>query len=389
MAYTTLTATCLRGFEDILETEIKALPNVRNIKKDHQAIVFQTNEPQITMIHANLRLRTAISILEPIAQFRAESANELYDRIYEIKWQNYLNQNQTLAIQSVTNSRLFTHSHFISLKAKDAIVDRFRDNTGGRPSVDIENPDLRLHLRIDHRNQCTISRNSSGQPLFKRGYRTRTTKAPLNEVLAAGLVLLTGWQPIEPLIDPMAGSGTIPIEAALIALNIAPGLFREQFGFMDWHDFDEFSFQEIRNQLLTEANQSIDKTKSLPIFASDSSPIATDIMAENIGQAGLKQKITIQTLPFDQLKPPTESGIMIMNPPYGERIKKQDIDSFYSMIGDTLKKNFIGYTAWIFSGNPEALKHIKLASQKRISLQNGPIDCMYQSYQIYAGSKTV
>lgn len=387
MAQTTLIVTCLKGFEDILAAEIQALPNTSHVKKDHQAVVFQTSDLKRTIIQANLCLRTAIAVLEPIGQFYVESANELYNQIYEIEWQNYLNSNQTFAIHSTTNSRFFTHSHFVSLKAKDAIVDRFRDQSGARPTVNIENPDLRLHLRIDHRNQCTISRNSSGEPLFKRGYRTRTTKAPLNEVLAAGLVLLTGWQPTTPLIDPMAGSGTIPIEAALLALGIAPGLFRENFGFMDWHDFDEYSFQEIRNQLLTEANQSIAQTDSLPIFGSDSSPIATDIMVENIGQAGLKNKITIQTLPFDQLKAPAQTGTIIMNPPYGERMKKQDIDSFYSMIGDTLKKNFIGFTAWIFSGNPEALKHIKLSSQKQIPLRNGPIDCMYQCYQIYAGSK--
>lgn len=387
-----LTATCMRGFEELLADEIEDLGDAAPITQlhvDRQAVRFATeteNGPAL-LYHANLRLRTAIAVLEPLASFRVYDADDLYKKVYELPWERYLDARQTFAIQSSVHSRLFTHSHFVSLKMKDAVVDRFRDRSGARPSVELNRPDLRLHIRIEE-DRCTISRNSSGDPLFKRGYRSRVGEAPLNEALAAGLILLSGWnwKNAEPLVDPMTGAGTIPIEAAWVALKVAPGLFREQFGFMNWPDHQDSLFQSIRNDLLRKANKNIAATPELPIFASDSSPVATDLAAENFGNAGLEGKITLQTKPFDQLKLPVDHGTIIMNPPYGERMKKHDIDNFYKMIGDTMKKNFAGFTAWIFSSNIEALKHVHLASSKRIALRNGPLDCMFQRYELYSGS---
>lgn len=385
------TATCMRGFEEVLADEIEDLADVAPLEElqvQRQAVRFAVSpeHSKALLYHANLRLRTAMAILEPIASFRVRNAEELYRKIYEIGWEDYLDASQTFSIQSTTSSRLFTHSHYVSLKMKDALVDRFRDRTGHRPSVELNRPDLRLHIRIEN-DYCIVSRNSSGEPLFKRGYRSRVGEAPLNESLAAGLILLTGWKTGEPLVDPMTGAGTIPIEAAWIALNVAPGLFREHFGFMNWKNYEDSLFQKIRDDLLRKANKNIAATPELPIFASDSSPTATALADENFGNAGLDGKITLQTKPFDQLKLPVDHGTIIMNPPYGERMKKHDIDSFYRMIGDTMKKNFPGFTAWIFTSNAEALKHVHLSASRRIPLRNGPLDCMLQRYELYSGSR--
>jgi len=399
-----ITITCLARFENVLAKEIELLQeslqgqvSVEKITIDHQAVRFQTDNAIAFMYHANLRLRTAITVLLPITSFRANSADELYQKIYDINWQNYFNDQQTFAIQSSTHSKLFTHSHFVSLKVKDAIVDQFRDRTGRRPNVELKEPYLRLHVRIEE-NRVTVSRNSSGNPLFKRGYRSRRVEAPMNEVLAAGLVYLSQWldkatpgdsKSVMPLVDPMTGGGTIAIEAAWMLLDIAPGLFRESFGFMNWPEYDDDLFQSIRNELLDIANTNLAQNPTLPIHASDSSPTATDKANENFANAGLEGKITLQTKPFDQLKLPVDHGMIIMNPPYGERMKKNDIDNFYAMIGQTLKQNFQGFTAWIFSANEDALHNIKLARSKRMELRNGPLDCTYQRYEVYSADADV
>lgn len=373
-----LIAKTFQGLEPVLAVELERL-GAREITVLNRAVGFEGDKRLI--YSANLNLRTALRILKPIHFFNAENDRGLYKGVQDLDWREHLDVRGTLAVDAVVQSDFFNHSQYAALKTKDAIVDQFRDRLGTRPSVDTERPSLRVHLHIAG-NECTVCLDSSGDSLHKRGYRLNKIEAPLNEVLAAGLVLLSGWEGKSNFLDPMCGSGTIVIEAASIARSIAPGFNRKDFGFFRWKDFDQALWDAVKKE-------AIDKT-TVPgnaIIGSDISAQAVEIAKKNIGRARLAESITLKKTPFEELEPPDNNGTIIINPPYGERIKEEDIGAFYKMIGDCLKKRFAGYDAWILSANAEALKHVGLRPCRKLTLFNGPLLCKFQKYSLYEGSK--
>jgi putative N6-adenine-specific DNA methylase len=274
-------------------------------------------------------------------------------------------------------SKIFTHSKYAALKVKDAVVDQFRARFGIRPSVNVENPDLRVHLFI-YEDQCTVYLDSSGESLHRRGYRQEGHLAPLNEVSAAGLVLLSGWDKKTPLADPMCGSGTIVIEAALLANNIAPGMYRREFGFMKWKDYDETLWDTVYDEALSAAAYC-----DTPVAGSDISDKAIKVAIGNLGRTTLGKAVSFSQSPFQELSLPPGPGTIITNPPYDERIKVASIRELYKMIGDTCKKNCKGYTAWVLSASSEGLKAIGLRPDKKVRIYNGALECGYNQYKIY------
>ena len=373
-------AKTFRGLEDILAEELEDLGALK-VQKKTRMVEFVGDK--MLMYKANFHLRTALRILKPIAEFKVKDENELYTSIQTIDWSKIFSITETFAIDSVVNSDHFSHSKYVALKTKDAIVDQFRDKFGKRPNVDTDNSDIRLNVHISN-DICTISLDSSGDSLHKRGYRIKTTKAPLNEVLAAGMILLSGWDKKSTFIDPMCGSGTILIEAAMIANGIPPGIYREKFGFETWNDFDSELFEEIQEEEY-EAEGS-----EIQVLGSDVSEIAIRFAKQNIANASLGKKINLLIKPIEGYHPPDpENGVVISNPPYGERIKKNEINNFYKVLGDTFKSSFKGYTVWILSNNFEAIKNVGLHPTKKITLFNGPLECKFLEYKIYEGSKKV
>jgi putative N6-adenine-specific DNA methylase len=287
-----------------------------------------------------------------------------------------------LAIHTSLSTDLFNHSQYISQKVKDAIVDRYRDKFGRRPSVDTVNPHLSIAIHIV-RNEVNVSFDSSSESLHRRGYRTEQTLAPINEVTAAGMIMLTGWDGKGAFVDPMCGSGTILIEAALYAKNIAPGLFKKQFGFMHWKNFDKILWQVV----VEEAKAAIKETDTI-FIGSDKTFKAIEIARANATRAGLDEDIRLSNKRFEEVKPPQGvTGLVVMNPPYGERLPIEEIGPFYKQIGDKLKQDFDGYTAWIISSNVSALKKVGLAASQRLTLFNGPLECKYYKFELYKGSK--
>ena len=381
-----MTAQTMHGLEEVLRTELVQL-GAREVVRHNRAVSFRGDLG--TMYKANLCLRTAIRILVPIETFSARSNEELYHGIKEMLWEEFMEVNDTLAIIVTLNTPFFTHTQFTAQKAKDAIADRFRERTGKRPSVDRDRPTLRIHIHINQES-CVVSLDSTGGSLHMRGYRDHTNLAPINEVLAAGMVLLTGWDKESPLVDPMCGSGTILIEAALIAANIPPGYYRESFGFQRWRDFDE----TLWNTIYAGAISRINSKKPVILGGEISSNVARKAIA-NIHEAKLEDTITIRNTAFADLEPPVVVGyrpmgkpILIMNPPYGERMDKdEDINALYKSIGDTLKKRWAGYDAWIITSNLTAAKHIKLTPRPKIQLFNGALDCRFMRYELYSGSR--
>ncbi len=371
-------AKTLTGLEETLASELRAL-GAEKVEAKHRSVRFRAS--QATMYRANLCARTALRILMPVATFRVRNEEHLYDRVRALDWGNFMSVDATLAVDSVVSSPHFRHSKYVALKTKDAIVDRFRQEFHRRPSVDVVRPDLRVNVHIAQET-CTISIDSSGDSLHKRGYRLQKHIAPLNEVLAAGLVLLSGWDGATPFLDPMCGSGTIPIEAAMIAGNIAPGLGRKHFGFMTWPDFDSLVWERA----LEEARADI-CTGSQIVFASDKSERACVVAEANIKRAGLEARINLSRADFADLPAPPAPGILVMNPPYGERMRPADIFDAYHRVGDTLKQNFAGYDAWILSSNRQALKHVGLRATKKLTVFNGPLECRFQKFSMYTGSK--
>ncbi|MEM6380361.1 MAG: class I SAM-dependent RNA methyltransferase, partial [Bacteroidota bacterium] len=366
------------GLEDTLAAEVNALGG-KHIYISNRAVIFEGSKKQL--YRANLELRTAIRVLQVMEEFKATNEQQLYDRIKAVNWPHYFDLSQTFAVTSVVGSHHFKHSQYVALKTKDAIVDRFREEFGKRPNVNLLTPHMRININIQGKN-CTLSLDSSGESLHKRGYRIQTVKAPINEVLAAGMVLLSGWKGERPLLDPMCGSATIPIEAAMVARNIPPNLNREDFGFKNWKNYDETTWKEV----LASAKEQI-KTSEVPIFAQDKNLRAIKISDENIYEAGLQDAIQLEKKDFLRSEPPAENGVIIMNPPYDERLSNVDIEQFYKKIGDHLKQNYQGYEAWMISSNLPALKAFGLRSSKKITLYNGPLECKYQKYELYQGSK--
>jgi len=372
-----MVAKTLFGIEAVLADDLAAL-GASDIKPLNRAVSF-TGDTRL-LYRSNFHLRTALKILIPIHESELKDENQLYDYIRSISWEKYLGVDDTLAIEVALKSDLYTHSQFVAQKIKDAVVDQFRDKYGRRPSVDLESPHVRINAYIRNKTS-TLSLDSSGDPLYRRGYRFRQGPAPLNEVLAAGLIKLTGWKSV-PLVDFMCGSGTIPVEAAMMAAEIPPGALGRGYGFQKWRDYDKDLFQEIAHEKKWYSN----KTR-LPVYASDISPETIRLAMSHARNARVVDQINFQTCHFNDYVPPSEPGIVLINPPYGERIIPDDINSLYAEIGDKLKKSFQGYTAWIFSGNPDALKNVGLKPGKKIPMFNGQLACRFISYSLYSGSK--
>lgn len=373
-----MVAKTLFGFEDLLEKELTQL-GAQNVKKGVRNVSFVGDKG--FMYKANLGLRTAIKILKPIHSFKVYNEQDLYNNIYKMPWENYLKSSGSLAVDATIHSHLFKHSLFIALKTKDAIVDRFRDNTGQRPNVDLKFPDLKINVHVD-RNQCTISLDTSGDSLHKRGYKTATNIAPINEVLAAGMIMLSGWDGQSDFMDPMCGSGTMLIEAAMIACNIPPNLMRKEFAFERWQDWDVDLFEKIEESLLKKTRDFHHK-----IVGYDKAPSAVYKAKDNVKNAQLDDFITVKHEDFFKTqKGGNEKLHMVFNPPYGERLNI-DMQAFYKSIGDTLKQNYPGTDAWFITSNLDALKHVGLRPSRKIQLFNAKLESRLVKYVMYEGSK--
>ena len=370
-----LIAKTFMGLEPVLAKELTQL-GANNVQIGRRMVSFIGDKEM--MYRANFQLHTAIRILKPIRHFKAKSADDVYEEIKKIDWTQYLEPEKTFAVDSVVFSEEFRHSKFVSYKVKDAIVDYFREKTGKRPNISVANPDIRLNMHIaeDH---CTLSLDSSGESLHRRGYRQESVEAPLNEVLAAGMILLSGWQGDTDFIDPMCGSGTLPIEAALIAKNMAPGLFRKEYAFEKWPDFDADLFDEIYN------DESQEREFKHHIYGYDIDTKAVNTARLNVKAAGLTSIITIDQQDFKDFTQPQSKSIMITNPPYGERISTPDLLGTYRMIGERLKHQFKGNDAWILSYREECFEQIGLKPSIKIPLYNGSLECEFRRYQLFDG----
>ncbi len=380
-------AQTLHGLEDVLRTELVKL-GARDTERHNRAVSF-TGDLGF-LYKANFMLRTAVRVLVPIASFQARNAEEFYMGVKRIRWDAHMANTDTFLIKCNLNARWADNSQFLALKAKDAIVDRFREKTGRRPSVYLHDPTLRIHIHVVNEH-CTVSLDSSGGSLHERGYRQDTNAAPLNEVLAAGMVLLSGWDRQMPLVDPMCGSGTLLIEAALLAANIPPGYYRAKFGFELWPDFDADLWEKIRGAMIERITDA-----SPVLLGGDINRITLRKAQDTVRAAKLEDAITLRHSAFADLEAPEGQGMLIMNPPYGERMDQhgigrasddEEIDALYTMIGDTLKHRWSGWTAWVLTSNLEAAKRIRLTPGKRVQLYNGPLDCRYFRYDLYAGSR--
>ena len=374
-----MVATTMFGLEEVLATELTNL-GAQNVVVGVRNVSFVGDKG--FMYKANIALRTAIRILKPIKRFKVFDEDDLYKKIQLIEWERFMTVDSTFAIGAVVNSKNFTtNSHYISLKSKDAIADYFRHKYHKRPNVDVKHPDLKIHVHIQ-KDFCSISLDSSGDSLHKRGYRNLTNIAPINEVLAAGLVLLSGYTGDCNFIDPMCGSGTILIEAAMIANNIPANINRKEFGFENWEDYDEDLYFKIQDSLLKKITSSHFK-----IMGFDKAPSAVRKAKENIENANLSEFIGVHHINFfNSAKEVFGKTTILFNPPYGERLDI-NINEFYKNIGDTLKGGYPDSTVWFITSNKEAIKHVGLRTSKRIPLKNGDLDCVYVRYDIYEGSK--
>jgi putative N6-adenine-specific DNA methylase len=378
-----LTATTQFGLESLLAEELKEL-GAEIVKVGSRAVEFTGD--QSLLYNTILWSRLSMRVLQPFAQFSAPDEKALYEAVYDIDWLEYIGPGQTFAITAVVNKSSFEHSLYVAQLTKDAIVDQFRERTGERPNVDARNPHIRLHLRMLE-NEVTLSLDAAGESLHRRGYRRGTNDAPLNEVLAAGLVRLSGWDGKQPFIDPLCGSGTLLIEAGLIAQRIAPGLFHTgTFGFENWKDFDSDLWERLREEA---RRQRLEEPQAY-IAGSDIDPYVIEAAAENIEAAGLDDCIRLSVRDVAKATPPANqpAGIVVTNPPYGERIgEESEMEALYKTIGDTLKTNFQGYEAYIFTGNQAASKRVGLKPARRMPLFNGPIECRLLKYELYWGSR--
>lgn len=380
-----MVAKTLFGFEEILAKEIRNLGG-GNVVEGVRSVSFEGDTG--FMYKANLCLRTAIKIIKPIHSFSVRNENELYKGIYRMNWSEYLSVDTTFAIDTTVKSDNFTHSLYVSQKVKDAIVDKFRDTEGKRPSVDVKHPDLRINIHL-HKDRCNVSLDSSGKSLHQRGYRIATNIAPINEVLAAGLLLLSGWDGQCDFLDPMCGSGTMLTEAAMIACNIPVNINRKEFAFEKWDDFEEDLFDKIVESQLKKTREFHHK-----IMGYDKAPSAVRKAKENIENANLEDYITVERKNFFETIKPTEGKLhMVFNPPYGERLDRSaldsdfDVEAFYADIGDTLKQEYPGTEAWFITSNLEALKFVGLRPSRKIKVFNSHLESRLVKYIMYEGSK--
>ncbi|MDA8596523.1 THUMP domain-containing protein [Flavobacteriaceae bacterium] len=375
-----MTATTLYGLEEVLANELKNL-GAQDVKQGNRSVTFVGDMG--FMYKANMALRTAIRILKPIQKFKARDEEDLYKKVKQIRWDKYLDKDGSFLINAaIHQTQVSNNSHFVTLKTKDAIADYFREKFGQRPDVDAKYPDLVIHVHIS-REFCTISLDSSGASLHKRGYRTSTNIAPINEVLAAGMLLLAGYTGDQNLIDPMCGSGTILIEGAMIANNIPANINRKHFGFENWKDYDEDLFFKIQDVLLNKITSS-----PFRIMGFDKAPSAVRKAQENVKNANLSEFVGIHHVNFFLSQKEVFGRTMVMfNPPYGERLQVDEIENFYRNIGDTLKKSYPETTVWFITSDFDALKHVGLRTSRRIALKNGPLDCKLVRYDMYEGSR--
>ena len=366
------------GFEEILAKELQQL-GAQDVEIGTRAVSFKGDKG--FMYKANLSLRTALKILKPFYYFKATNDQNLYKGIQGIDWSKYIGESQTFVIDTTIHSDNFKHSQFVSQKAKDAIVDQFREKTGQRPSIDKDHPDLRINIHID-RDQVSVALDTSGASLHHRGYRTATNIAPINEVLAAGILLLSGWDGSSDFLDPMCGSGTLLAEAAMIACNIPANINRKEFAFEKWNDWDNDLFDQIIDALMK-------RTKEFhhTIIGYDKAPSAVQKAKDNIVNANLDDYVSIiQGDFFDSKKENAGPLQMVFNPPYGERLNIE-LERFYREIGDTLKNNYPNTNAWFITANLEALKFVGLRPSRKIKLFNGSLEARLVKYEMYEGSK--
>ena len=372
-----MTAKTFLGLEEVLAKELIGL-GANDVQIQRRAVSF-TGDKSL-LYKANLCCRTASRILKPILTFEAANADEVYEQVKKIDWSKFMAVNDTFAIDSTVYSEQFRHSKFVTYRVKDAIVDYFTEKCDQRPSVSVSNPKLTINIHISHK-QCTLSLDSSGESLHKRGYRVAQTEAPLNECLAAGMLLLAGWNGQTNFVDPMCGSGTLLIEAALIALNIPPGIYRPEFAFEKWNDFDEELFDTLYN------DDSYERPFDFRIYGSDNSPRAIQIAEDNVKAAGLSKFIDLKIIPLQKLEPTVENCLLVTNPPYGERITSNDIFKLYADLGSLLKHKFAGNSVWVISSHEDCLKKIGLKPAKRIKLLNGSLECLYCRFDIFQGKR--
>jgi len=373
-------AQTLHGLEHILAEEIKTLGG-ENVVPLKRAVQF---EGDLEMLYrVNYQCYTVLRVLQPIATFNAKHEKVLYRKIRQIEWKEYMSVKDTFAIRATTASEYMKHSKYISLVAKDGIADYFRQVSGDRPNVDIKHPSLWIQLHVTN-DECTVSLNSSGAPLFKRGYRSETLGAPINELLAAGMIKLSGWDYQSTFLDPMCGSGTIAIEAALQAYRIPPQRQRKEFGFQRWANYDKALFEQIKKEAAAQVLKEGPK-----IYAADQDFRAIKMVGANLFGAELTHEVSTYRKPFEKAAPPDEAGILITNPPYDERLGVRNIEEFYKGIGDKLKTDYTGWNAWIISSNMSALKQVGLRPSRKITLFNGKLECKFQKYELYAGTKKI
>lgn len=368
-------AKTFKGLEEVLAKELIDL-GANNVEIGIRMVAFTGDQEML--YKANFCTRTAVKVLKPICEFKATDADEVYEKVKDIDWSLYMDCKSTFLIDSVVFSEKFRHSKFVAYRTKDAIADYWRDKEGDRPNVAITNPDIRINVHISE-TDVTISLDSSGESLHQRGYKTATVAAPINEVLAAGMIMLTGWNGECDLIDPFCGSGTILIEAALIALNIYPGVFRKEYAFEKWKDFDADLFDRIYN------DDSMERDFDHKIYGYDINRQAVQIAIDNVRNAGVKEAVSVEQRDFYEFEQPLDKAIIITNPPYGERITTDDIFDLYETIGRNLKQRFVGNDAWIITYHEELFDKIGFRASTRYALFNGALECEFRKYQIFDG----
>lgn len=366
------------GLEGVLAEELRGI-GAQKVEEGHRAVTFEGTKE--TMYKANYICRTAIRVLKPITDFPAANETDYYRAVSKINWSKYLTLEQTFAIDATVSNSKINHSKYAALKAKDAIVDQFNRKFSKRPNIDTDFPDLRISIFI-HDNHCHLSFDSSSVSLHKRGYRKETGEAPLNEVLAAGLIMLSGWDRKSHFIDPMCGSGTLLMEAALIANKIPAGNYREYYGFKKWDDFDAELWEKVKRDALD-----LQEEFEYEIIGNELSKEVAEKASRNIRNAKLHYDIEIKNGDIADFIPPKGPGVVVVNPPYGERLQTKNIIGLYQKMGDSFKKNFAGYHAWVISSDIEALKRLGLRPTRKIDIFNGPLACKYEKFELYVGSK--
>ena len=372
-----LIAKTFSGLEDVLAKEVKRIGG-KNVRRSNRAVFYEGN---LEMIYkSNYQLRTALRILKEVEYFQFKNIDQFYLRCKNIQWKKYFDLGQNFVITSNTvNSREFKNSMFASLKVKDAIADYFRENFGKRPNVDKDNPDIIINVHI-YQNSCTLSIDSSGESLHKRGYRVKQGDAPLNEVLAAGMIMIAGWYGNSDFMDPMCGSGTLPVEAAMIAQNIPPAKFRKEFAFQKWNDYDELLWDKV-----TEPTEKREFRHT--IFASDISGSNLLNAQTNARRALVFNKIKFQKSDFRELEVELKGATILTNPPYGERLKEEDLNGLYKMIGERFKHQYAGNSAWVLTSSMESLKYVGLKPAERLDLFNGSLKCKFNKYELFKGKQ--